>query len=99
LRLQFDRPLAPDTRLYARLAGPRSVWGSFYDDSNSLVPYVEGIAADVSIHGAAVLIRPRQALQWGGMYSLQIDTRSTAIPPACNCATPRVPPRSICCRR
>ena len=76
LRLQFDRPLAPDTRLYARLAGPRSVWGSFYDDSNSLVPYVEGIAADVSIHGAAVLIRPRQALQWGGMYSLQIDTRS-----------------------
>lgn len=78
LRLQFDRPLAPSTQLYARLRGGTSSRGDLYGDTSpsSLDRVPQIIDADVQVRGAALLIVPRQPLAWGVIYQLLLADSS-----------------------
>ncbi len=76
LRVQFDRPLAADSVLFARLvdggetlAAQYGVAGHAISDSD-VRPVIE---ADVQIAGAAVLVRPRGKLRYGHSYQVLVS--------------------------
>ena len=75
LRFQFDRPLRPDTVLQVQLLdhGSPNLDGSQGSTGYSLAEITNDwpvIAADVELHGALVLVRPRETLQYGHSYQV-----------------------------
>lgn len=71
LRLQFERPLSASNQLMARLVDNLSA--SVEGRKEALEDVWPVIEADVSFHGAVVLIQPRQALRYGHSYQLQLS--------------------------
>lgn len=76
LRFQFDRPLAANSVLFARLveggetlAGQYGVFGNAVSDSD-VRPVVE---ADVQIVGAVILLQPRGKLRYGHNYGVLVS--------------------------
>ena len=74
LRLQFNRPVRPDTRFYARLVDSGDSLAQQYGLPDfALTPIDRYLGADVQVQGAVVLIQPRQPLRYGRTYGIQIS--------------------------
>ena len=75
LRLQFDRPLAADTVLFARLVEGTETTSSQYGALGdaifeSQLEVQRVIEVDVQIAGAVVIFQPREKLRYGRHYGL-----------------------------
>ncbi len=74
LRLQFNRPVDAGTVLYARLEDHGAMYDGQYGTTRDLLsdewPVV---AADVSVQGAMILIRPQAPLRDGHFYQLLVS--------------------------
>ncbi|MDL5032024.1 hypothetical protein QRD43_08880 [Pelomonas sp. APW6] len=76
LRVQFDKPLAPDNVLYARLVDTGSTRPDerHADPAGQLLTEARPVTeADVEVVGAMLLIQPRQSLKYGHFYQLLLS--------------------------
>lgn len=74
LRLQFDRPLAANSVLFARLVDLGETLDGLYGVyDNALSDAALIVEADVQFHGAVVLVQPRVKLRYGHDYQVLVS--------------------------
>ena len=75
LRLQFDRPLAAASAIYARLVDSGETLAALYGVRDNAISAVRPVLeADVQILGAVVLVKPRVKLRAGHSYGMLVSS-------------------------
>jgi hypothetical protein len=76
LRLQFDRPLSPDSAVFFKLFDTGMFYAQSYGVVNELSSGYRELAVQARRHGAAIVLEPQEPLRYGHGYQLRVSSVS-----------------------